>query len=99
MLHSTLQNRSDFFASDGWLKRMEKSLDVHFLSVYGGKLLSDPAAVDEFTNKLKDLIEKEGLHPEQIYNVNETDLNFKRLPVNTYDTDNERSVPSFKVNN
>ncbi|KAJ8876317.1 hypothetical protein PR048_020762, partial [Dryococelus australis] len=43
------------------------------------KLPTDPTAADEWKNQLKDLIEKENLHPEQVYNMDETGLKFKHL--------------------
>lgn len=37
---------------------------VHLLSVYSDKISADLAGSNEFNNKIIELIEKEGLHPE-----------------------------------
>lgn len=44
---------------------MEKITCVHFLNVRE-KLSGDAVRADEFTNKLKELIEEESLHPDKV---------------------------------
>lgn len=96
-LHSKIENCGTFTASDGWLARWKKRHGVHFISVCGEKLSADPAAAAEWIKKLNDVITKEGLHPEQVYNMDETGLNFKRLPDKTFATSSEKSAPGFKI--
>lgn len=38
---------------------------------------------------VKDLINKEGLHPQQVYNMDETGLNYKRLPFKIFAASDE----------
>lgn len=59
---------------------MEKRHDINFLSICGEKLLADPAGSDDFKNKLRELIDKESLYPEKVYNIHKTGPNFKCLP-------------------
>lgn len=52
-----------------------KSTLSSFLKYVWEKLSVYITGANEFKNKLKEHIEKEGLHPGQVYNMNETGLN------------------------
>lgn len=98
MLHSKFENGGKFAASDGWFYRWKKRHGVHFLSVCGEKLSANPDAAEQWKSELEDLIKKEGLQPEQVYNMDETGLNYKRLPDKTFARNNEKSAAGFKMN-
>uniref|UniRef100_A0A1B6ERC5 HTH CENPB-type domain-containing protein n=1 Tax=Cuerna arida TaxID=1464854 RepID=A0A1B6ERC5_9HEMI len=59
---------SGFTASNGWLDRWKQRYGVKQLSICGEKLSADPNSVGEFKIKFQELIEKEGLTGDQIYN-------------------------------
>lgn len=80
LLHSKIENGGPFFASEGWLTRWKKRHGVHFIGVCGKKMSADSVAATEFPETFKNYIEERGLHPEQVYNMDETGLNFKLLP-------------------
>lgn len=61
-------------------------------------MLADIPASNEFVTKLKEIISKENLSPEYVYNMDETGLNFKRLPSKTFNVGNASSAPGFKLN-
>lgn len=41
---------------------------------------------------------KDGLHPEQVYNMDKTGLNYRDLSDKTFAASNEKSAPGFKIN-
>ena len=96
--HKKLENQAEFVASDGWLSRWKKRHGTHVLDVCGEKLSANPGAVDEFTTELVKIINEKELKPEQIYNLDETGLNFKLLPKQTFAMADEKSAPGMKVN-
>lgn len=96
--HSKLEESTEFTASDGWLRRWKKRHGVSFINICGEKMSADIPASNEFVTKLKEIISKENLSPEQVYNMDETGLNFKRLPSKTFNVGNASSAPGFKLN-
>lgn len=98
ILHKKLEGNDTFTASDGWLSRWKKRHGVHFISVCGEKMSADQPAANEFSEKLRRIILNENYSPEQIYNIDETGLNYKLLPRKTFVTPQESSAPGFKIN-
>ena len=98
ILHSKFQQGEAFVASEGWLSRWKKRHGVHFLGICGEKLSANPTAASDFSKKFEKIISDANLSPEQIYNVDETGLNFKMLPRKTFATARETSAPGFKIN-
>lgn len=85
-----------FTASAGWLDRWKKRYGVRQLSVCGEKLSADTAAVEPFCRLIKELMDKENLTLDQVYNCDETGLNFKMLPAKTLASKEEKSAPGHK---
>ena len=71
---------SEFTASDGWLDRWKKRFSIRQITISGEALSADIEAVPLFKDNLFKFIEKEGISGEQLYNCNETGLNYKMLP-------------------
>ena len=57
----------------------------------------DADAASEFPKHLAEIIENGGYLPEQIFNVDETALFWKRMPARTFIAKEEQSMPGFKV--
>jgi hypothetical protein len=74
---------SEFTASDGWLDRWKKRFGIRQITVSGEALSADKEAVSVFKDNLFKLIEKEGISGEQLYNCDETGLNYEMLPAKT----------------
>lgn len=74
---------SNFQASTGWLKRFKSRHGVRQLQIQGEKLSADSSAADSFKIKLRDLLKEEGYALENVYNADETGLNWKALPRKT----------------
>lgn len=91
-----LKEAEDFSASNGWLNRWKKRYGVRQVTVCGEKLSADFEAANSFRNDLNDLIKSENLTNEQLYNCDETGLNFKRLPSKSLVSRNEKSAPGLK---
>lgn len=66
------------------------------LNITGEILSADDSAVDSFVDKLDNIILKNHLGPQQIYNCDETALNFKTLPTKTLAMQQEQSAPGCK---
>lgn len=85
-----------FTASNGWLSRWKQRYGIKLLSICGEKLSADPNNVSDFKTKLHEFIEKEGLSGDQIYNADETGLNFRMLPTKSLALRDEKAAPGFK---
>ncbi|XP_062829389.1 zinc finger protein with KRAB and SCAN domains 7 [Anolis carolinensis] len=70
----------DFSASAGWLNRWKKRYGIRLLSVCGEQLSSNYQEMEAFKKKLQDFVETESLMDDQIFNCDETCLNYKMLP-------------------
>lgn len=64
----------------------------------GEKLSADVTAASEFSGKFLEIIKNQGLRPEQVYNMDETGVNYKMLPKKTFVATHEKSAPGFKLN-
>uniref|UniRef100_K7GGY3 HTH CENPB-type domain-containing protein n=1 Tax=Pelodiscus sinensis TaxID=13735 RepID=K7GGY3_PELSI len=87
------EGEPDFMASVGWLDHWLRQL-----SICGEKLSANQEGFLKFKTNFHCLIENEGLSCEQIYNCNETGLNYKMLPSKTLVSRAEASPPGYKQN-
>jgi hypothetical protein len=85
----------DFCASSGWLDRFKKRYGIRQLNLCGEKLSADPDAVDVFKTMFADYTE--GYSKDQIYNADETGVNFKMLPKKSLASATETSAPGHKM--
>ncbi|GFS52135.1 jerky protein homolog-like [Trichonephila clavipes] len=87
----TLENRQtakQTLASIGWLDRWKKRHGVRQLTITGKKL-----SKATFAN----LIAEGNYSPQQIYNADETGLNFRALPKKSLASQDEKSAPGYKM--
>lgn len=95
--HDIFKDGEDTFtASDGWLDRWKKKYGIRQLSISGEKLSADSSEVSEFQSKIKEIVLKDGLTSDQIFNSDETGLNFRMLPSKTLAAKSEKTAPGFK---
>uniref|UniRef100_K7G5J3 Jerky protein homolog-like n=1 Tax=Pelodiscus sinensis TaxID=13735 RepID=K7G5J3_PELSI len=85
------EGEPDFMASGDWLDCWKKKL-----SICGEKLSANQEGFLKFKANFHCLIENEGLSCEQIYNCDETGLNYKMLPSKTLASWAEASAPGYK---
>lgn len=77
ILDSRFSNKGEFIACEVRLRRWKKRDDTHYIC---------------FCGAVKDLINKEGLHPQQVYNMDKIGLNYKRLPFKTFAASDENQL-------
>lgn len=87
----------NFTASSGWLDNWKKRYGVRQLHVSGEKLSADSKSADLFVERLRTIIENEKLTRKQLYNCDETGLNFKMLPDKSLASHDEKSAPGHKM--
>lgn len=87
---------SQFTASAGWLDRWKKRYGVRQLSVCGEKLSADFCVTDKFIEEFNQFIKDNSLTSDQIYNCDESGLNYKMLPAKTLASRQENSAPGHK---
>ncbi|VEN43486.1 unnamed protein product [Callosobruchus maculatus] len=96
VLHKKLKAASEFAASEGWIDRWKNRHGVRFVSISGEKLSADNEAAREFCVKFQEIFKENEMLPCQVYNIDETGLNFKMLPTKTLAASNE-SVTGTKL--
>ncbi|XP_068246736.1 tigger transposable element-derived protein 1-like [Palaemon carinicauda] len=86
-----------FSASHGWFSRFKKRANLHHVSVSGEAASADKEAAERFPQVLKEIIEEGGYSAKQVFNVDETDLFWKKMPEKTYISREEKTMPGFKA--
>lgn len=94
--NKNLENDPEFKASEGWLEKWKNRYGVRKLQISGEKLSADEGGVIEFKHFLHELIDKEGISGDQLFNCDESGLNFKMLPTSTLASSQEDSAPGYK---
>lgn len=84
-----------FKASAGWLEKWKGRYGVRQVNICGEKLSADVDAANVFKTEMDDFLR--GYTKEQIYNADETGLNFKMMPKKSLASKNERSAPGHKI--
>lgn len=95
-LHKKLEAESEFAASEGWIDRWKTRHGVRFVSISGEKLSADAEAAKKFSVKFQEIVEEYELLPCQVFNIDETGLNYKMLPNKTLASSND-SVAGTKL--
>ena len=86
-----------FKASSGWLTKFKPRHGIHKLSCEGESLSASLDDVDPFKIRLSNIIEEGGYAVHQLFNCDETGLNWKMLQDTTLANGSERSARGFKV--
>ena len=97
VLYKTLHKdakASNFIASEGWKWRFCKRHGIRQLSFQGEKLSADSDAAVEFTKSFPEFAKSYSL--DQIFNCDETGLNFRLLPTKTLAQSFEKSADGRK---
>ena len=81
-----------FTASKGWFVRFKE----HHCLPHFKMNISAPAKEDEYPEILKSIIQEGEYTPQQVFNVDETGLYWKRMPERTFLSVEERAEPGFK---
>lgn len=92
ILHKKLEVGTEFIANEGWINRQKICRGTRFLSISGEKLSAAAEAGKQFSAKFQEIVEESKLLPCQVYNIDETGLNYKMLPNKTLAAPNETVV-------
>ena len=89
---------SGFAASKGWFEKFKKRFGLRSVSLYGEAASADQDAADRYVEEdFPTLIEEGGYVPEQVFNMDETGLFWKRMPSRTFLYKDELKRPGFKA--
>ncbi|KAL2098487.1 hypothetical protein ACEWY4_004967 [Coilia grayii] len=89
---------SPFNASKGWFDNFQKRFGLKSVFLHGEAASADTAgAVAYVNNKFKAIIQEGGYKPEQVFNMDETTLFWKRMPSRTSIMQDEAKAPGFKA--
>lgn len=73
-MHSGFNNKGEFFASEEWLTRW-KNITAFTTNVFAEiSYLPTKTGTDDWKKSLTEVINKEVLHPVQLYNMDKTRL-------------------------
>ncbi|XP_061637353.1 heterogeneous nuclear ribonucleoprotein U-like protein 1 isoform X5 [Phyllopteryx taeniolatus] len=88
---------TEFYASKGWFVRFTKRFNLKNLSLHGEAAASVVQEADEYTKTFKTIVEGGGYKPEQVFNMDETGLYWKRMPSRTFIMNEEARASGFKA--
>ncbi|KAK9710493.1 hypothetical protein QE152_g25985 [Popillia japonica] len=90
-------NKGDpvFTASVGWLDLWKKLYGIRQLCVCGEKLSSNIEEMEAFRKRFQEVIKSESLTGDQIFNCDETGLNYKMLPSKSLAASTEATAPGY----
>lgn len=92
-----LGGSADFKASTGWLKNFKTRHGIRELNVQGESLSSDSSAAESFKKTFSDFVKNSGFSRTDVYNCDETGINWKALPRKSLASRKEKAAPGFKV--
>ena len=87
----------DFVANRGWFQNFKAQHSFLSIKRYGEEKSADADVAAAFPDELTAIIEEGGYKPQQIFNMDETGLQWKKMPERTYITKEEKSAPGFKA--
>lgn len=82
--------------STGWLDKFKKRYGIRQIRIYGERVNADHEAAELFVDEVMEIIQKENLSPEQIYNADETALFWRYVPRKTLATVEEKNAMRVK---
>ncbi|XP_072384379.1 uncharacterized protein [Diabrotica undecimpunctata] len=96
-LNMKLNGDPSFKGSSGWLEKFKNRHGIRKLKNEGVKLsAASIEVVDEYKRKFQAMIDEYGLTRDQVFNADETSLNYKALPTKTLAALSEKHAPGFQ---
>ncbi|XP_066950700.1 tigger transposable element-derived protein 1-like [Macrobrachium rosenbergii] len=90
-------HNKSFVASAGWFHRFKNHHNFHSVKISGEAASADAEGAAKFKDILQKIVIDEGYLPEQIFNVDETGLYWKRMPQRSYIHKEATMMPGFKA--
>lgn len=97
-LNQQLGGDPEFKATTGWLQRFKSRHGIRELEIHGEKLSANPTAATDFRETFLGFISANGYNKSNIYNADETGLNWKALPTRSLVAKREMTAPGYKSN-
>ena len=96
--HGKESEGSSFNASHGWFHQFKaRANNLHNVKVSGEAASADTVAAREFPETLREIINEGAYLPEQVFNVDETGLYWKRMPDRSYISKEEKLMPGYNA--
>lgn len=95
--HQDEESTETFTASHGWFQRFCSRFNVYNRNTNEEPPSADVNAAETFIDEFDEIIQKGGYRPEQIFNVYELELFWKRMPERSYIHEEAKSMTGFKV--
>ncbi|XP_061682790.1 heterogeneous nuclear ribonucleoprotein U-like protein 1 isoform X1 [Syngnathoides biaculeatus] len=86
-----------FVASKGWFVRFTNRFNLKNLSLHGEAAASMVQKADKYTETFMTIVKGGGYKPEQVFNMDETGLYWKRVPSYSFITNEEVGGSEFKA--
>ncbi|XP_061648268.1 tigger transposable element-derived protein 1-like [Phyllopteryx taeniolatus] len=96
---SSSEEPVEFLASKGWFDRFRKRYQLKSVSPHWESASADVEAARKYPETFKSLIKEKGYKPEQVFNMDETGLFWKKMPTRTSIMKEETQAPGFKGHN
>ena len=95
---SSSESITDFTASKGWFEKFQKRYQLKNVVLHGEAASADQAAAEAYVmNTFPKILEDGQYLPEQVFNMDETGLFWKRMPSRTFIFKDEAKVRGFKA--
>lgn len=88
---------ADFKASSGWLRNFKLRHGIRELEIHGEKLSSDLNAAETYKKRFPAMVREKGYSKDDVYNADETGVNWRALPRKSLASRREQSAPGYKV--
>ncbi|XP_057390086.1 tigger transposable element-derived protein 1-like isoform X2 [Balaenoptera acutorostrata] len=95
--HGEESEGKSFNASRSWVHRFKARAKLHNVKVSDKAASTDTIAAREFPETLREIIDEGAYLPEQVFNVDETGLYWKRMPDRSYISKEEKLMPGYKA--
>lgn len=92
-----LNGPTDFKASSGWLSKFKQRHGIRQLDVQGESLSGDTVAAEAFIQLFKEIVGDKGFSRDDVYNADETGVNWRSLPRKSLASRNEIRAPGYKI--
>ncbi|CAM5077719.1 unnamed protein product [Natator depressus] len=93
---SSTAEKETFNASCGWFHRFQKRANLHNVKLTE-VASADEEAAEMFPAQLNAIVLEGGYSPKQVFNVDETDLYWKKMPMRTYISRDEKTAARCKA--
>ena len=95
--HGEESEGASFNASHGWFHRSKARANLHNVKVSGEAASVDMVAAQELPETLQETTEEGAYLSEQVFNVDETGLFWKRMPDGSYISKEGKLMPGYKA--